>query len=152
MVVATFAPQPHTTQIFQVLDLILKHRDEPYVNAELFEDYLRSVFLPYLMITCIVKDRREEDAVLLMDNCSRHLTPAVIEFLSTAPVRVVTFAPPTPQLFQVLDLTVFGVLKRRGQDQLPLEDNPGSTRFIRKVSHDFRTTMMMVEPTIWGAF
>jgi hypothetical protein len=49
--------------------LILKHRDTSYVNAELFEDYLRSVFLPHLMITRIVKDLREEDALLLMDNC-----------------------------------------------------------------------------------
>jgi hypothetical protein len=37
--------------------LIVKHRGKPYVSAELFEDYLRSVFLPHLMITAIVKDR-----------------------------------------------------------------------------------------------
>jgi hypothetical protein len=36
---------------------------------------LRNVFLPHLMITRIVKDLREEDAVLLMDNCSAHLIP-----------------------------------------------------------------------------
>jgi hypothetical protein len=53
--------------------LILKQRDKPYANAELFEDYLCSVFLPHLMITRIAKDLREEDAVLLMDNCSAHL-------------------------------------------------------------------------------
>jgi hypothetical protein len=43
--------------------LILKYRDKPYVNAELFEDYLPSVLLPHLMITRIVKDLCEEDAV-----------------------------------------------------------------------------------------
>jgi hypothetical protein len=46
--------------------LILKHRDKRYVNAEPFEDYLHSVFLPHLMITQIVKDLREEEAVLLI--------------------------------------------------------------------------------------
>jgi hypothetical protein len=56
-------------QIGRHSNLILKHRDKPYVNAELFEDYLRSLFLPHLMITCIVKDLRDEDAVLLMENC-----------------------------------------------------------------------------------
>jgi hypothetical protein len=56
------------------LNLILKHRDKPDVNAELFEDYLRSVFLPHLMIARIVKDPREEDAMLLMDNWSPHIT------------------------------------------------------------------------------
>jgi hypothetical protein len=55
-------------------DLILKHREKPYVNAEPFEEYLRSVFLPHLMITHIAKDLREEDAVLLIDNCSSRLT------------------------------------------------------------------------------
>jgi hypothetical protein len=45
---------------------------------------LRNVFLPHLMIIRIVKDLREEDAVLLMDNCSPHITPGVIELLSTA--------------------------------------------------------------------
>jgi hypothetical protein len=67
-------------------------------------------------------------------------------------VVVVTFAPePYPtQILQVLDLTLFGVLKRRGQDQLPLQDDAGSARFIRKGCQDFRMTM--IEPNIWGAF
>jgi hypothetical protein len=56
----------------------------------------------------------EEDAVLFMDNCSPHLTPVVIDLLSNARVRIVTFAPHTTQIFQVLDLVLFGVLKRRG--------------------------------------
>jgi hypothetical protein len=133
---------------------MLKHRDKPYVNAELFEDYLRSVFLPHLMITRIVKDLGEEDAVLLMDNCSHHITFGAIELLSTARVRVVTLAPQlhATHIFQVFDLTLFGVLKRRGQYQLPLEDDAGSARFIRKVYHDFRMAMTRVEPNIWGAF
>jgi hypothetical protein len=104
-------------QIGRHLKLILTDRDKPYVNAELFEDFLRSVFLPHLMITRVVKDLREEDAAFLMDNCSPHIPPGVIELLSTAPMRVVAFAPQlhTRQIVQVLDLTLFGVLKRRGQ-------------------------------------
>jgi hypothetical protein len=45
-------------QIGWHLNLILKHRDKPDVNAELFEDCLRSVFLRHLMMTPIVKDPR----------------------------------------------------------------------------------------------
>jgi hypothetical protein len=101
--------------------LILKHRDRPYVNAELFDDYLHSVFLPHLMITYIVKDLREEDAGLLAGNCSPHISSGVIELLSTPHVRAGTFAPQThtTQIFRVLDLTLFGILKRRGQHQSP---------------------------------
>jgi hypothetical protein len=93
-----------------------------------------------------------------MDHCFPHVTPAAIELLSTARVRVVvvTFAPQprTREIFQVLDLTLFGVLKRRGQYQLPFEDDPGSVRFINKMYHDqdFRMTMTMIKPNIWGAF
>jgi hypothetical protein len=82
----------------------------------------------------------------------------VIELLSTARlgVAVGTFAPQphTTQIFQVLDLTLFGVLKRYSQYQLPLEKDAGSARFIKKISHDhdFPMTMTMIEPDIWGAF
>jgi hypothetical protein len=143
-------------QIGRHLNLILKHRDKPYLNAELFEDYLRSVSLPHLMITRIVKDIRAEDAVLLRDNCSPHITPLrasstfsrlpVCAWFSLLSRRI----PHTTQIFQVLDLTLCGVLDRRGQCQLPLEEDAGSARFIRKVYHDFR--MAMIEPNTWGAF
>jgi hypothetical protein len=83
---------------------------------------------------------------------SHHITPDVIELLSTARVGVVTFAPQshTTEIFQVLDLTLFGVLKRRSQYQLPLEDEAGSARLIRKMYHDFQ--MAITESKIWGAF
>jgi hypothetical protein len=31
--------------------LILKHRDKPYINADLFENHIRIVFLPHLATT-----------------------------------------------------------------------------------------------------
>jgi hypothetical protein len=65
-------------------------------------------------------------------------------------VRVITFAPHTTQIFQVLDVTLFGVLKRRLGHKFPFEDEKESVKFIVKVDHDFKQTM--VEPNIWGAF
>jgi hypothetical protein len=53
---------------------ILKHRTKPYVNADLFESSIRPVFLPHLAITRIMQNIPEKDAVLLMENCSPHLT------------------------------------------------------------------------------
>jgi hypothetical protein len=54
--------------------LILKQRAKSYVNADRFENYVRTVFLPHLAITRILHNVRNEGAVLLMDNCSFHLT------------------------------------------------------------------------------
>jgi hypothetical protein len=122
-------------------NLLLKHRDKPSVDADLFENYIQTVFLSHLLITCLIQDLREEDAVLLMENCSPHLTPVVRDLLSTTSLRIVTFAPHTTQIFQVLDLALFGVFKRRAQYQLPFDDDGRRARFTRKGSHDFRSTM-----------
>jgi hypothetical protein len=65
-------------------------------------------------------------------------------------VQVVTFAPHTTQIFQVLDLTLFWVLKRGNQYQSPLRDGAGSVPFIKKVYHDF--PLVMIDMNIWGAF
>jgi hypothetical protein len=95
--------------------LILKHRVKPCVNPDHFENYIRTVFLPHLAITRLMHNIREEHAARLMDNCSHHATPVVIDLLSTAPMRIVTFGPDTTQIFQAFDLTLFRVLKRRRQ-------------------------------------
>jgi hypothetical protein len=73
--------------------LILKRRDTPYVDADLFENYIQTVFRPHLLATRRVYHFGEEDAVLLMDNSSPHLAPAVLTLLSNAGVRIVTVAP-----------------------------------------------------------
>jgi hypothetical protein len=74
----------------------------------------------------------------------------VIDLLSETRVQIVTFAPHTTQSFQALDLTLFGVLKSRGQYQLPFGDDAGSARFIKKVCRDFRS--IMTDINAWGAF
>jgi hypothetical protein len=65
-------------------------------------------------------------------------------------VRVITFAPHTTQIFQILDVTLFGVLKRRLGYKFPSEHEKETVKFIMKVYCDFKQTM--VEPNIWGDF
>jgi hypothetical protein len=65
-------------------------------------------------------------------------------------VRVITFAPYPTQIFQILDVMLFGVLKRRLGYKLPFEDENEAVKFIMKLYRDFKQTM--VEPNIWGAF
>jgi hypothetical protein len=79
-----------------------------------------------------------------MDNCSSHVTDDVIRFLTDATVRVITFAPYATQIFQVLDLTLFGVLKRRTGYELPFENDNATAKFITRVYHDFRQTMIQL--------
>jgi hypothetical protein len=74
----------------------------------------------------------------------------VILILTEPRVCVITFAPHTTKLFQVLDLTLFDVLKRCPRYELPFDDDDATLKFIMKVYHDF--TQTMTRPNVWGTF
>jgi hypothetical protein len=65
----------------------------------------------------------------------------VIRLLTEARVRVITFASHTTQIFQIIDLTIFGVLKRRTGYALPFEHDNATAKFIMRVYHDFGHTV-----------
>jgi hypothetical protein len=73
---------------------------------------------------------------------SYHVTDDIIGLLTEEQVRVITFAPHTTQIFQVLDVTVFAVLKRRLGCKLPFEDEKETIKFVMKVYHDFKEKMV----------
>jgi hypothetical protein len=128
----------------------MKVHSKPYVNAQMFFDYIKTVLLPNLAELRNSEAFAEEDAVLLMDNCPSHVTREVIGILTEGRVRVITFAPHTTLIFQILDLTLFGVLKHEPRYDLPLDDDIATLKCIMKVYRDFKKTM--VEPNIWAAF
>jgi hypothetical protein len=101
------------------------------------------VFLPNLAELRTLDAFNEETGVLLMDNClshpiSCHATDDIIGLLTDARVRGITVAPHTTQIFQVLDVTLFGVLKRRLGYELPFEDEKETVKSVMKVYHDFK--------------
>jgi hypothetical protein len=58
-----------------------------------------------------------------MAHCSADVGDDVIHILTEARVRVTTFAPHTTQVFQVLDLTIFGVLRQFPRYGLLFDEN-----------------------------
>jgi hypothetical protein len=132
------------------MDFIMRSNLSPYINAEIFLDYIRTIFVPNLAELRTLDAFTEETGVLLMDNCASHVTDDIIGVLTEARVRVITFAAYTPQIFQVLDVTLFGVLKRHLGSKSPFEDEKATVKFIMRVYHDFKQTM--AEPNRWGAF
>jgi hypothetical protein len=62
----------------------------------------------------------------------------IIGLLTEARVRVITFAPHTTQIFEFLDVTLFGVFKWRLGHKLPFEDEKETVKFIMKVYRDFK--------------
>jgi hypothetical protein len=128
----------------------MKVQPKPDVDAEIFFDYIKTVFFPNLAGLRNLEAFAEENAVLLMDNCPCHVTREVMGILTEARVRVIIFALNTTQIFHILDLTLFGVLKHQPRYDLPFDDDTATVKFIMKVYSDFKKTM--VEPNIWAAF
>jgi hypothetical protein len=52
--------------------LILKSRHRPYMNSQLFTEYISTVFLPYIDKLRSNEEFADKEAVLLMDNCPIH--------------------------------------------------------------------------------
>jgi hypothetical protein len=96
-------------------DLILRHRATPDIHTEIFGDYIRKVFISNLNELRSLEEFADEEAVLRMDNCPSHVGELILGVLRDARVRVISRRSHTTQIFQELDVSRFGVLKRNGQ-------------------------------------
>jgi hypothetical protein len=65
-------------------------------------------------------------------------------------MRFIAFALHTAQIFQVPDVTLVGILKRRARCKLPFGDDRATGERRMKVYHGFKQTM--VESNIRGVF
>jgi hypothetical protein len=90
-------------------DFVLRSNPKSYINAEIFLDYIQMVLIPNLVQLRKLAKFAEETGVLLMDHCPSDHT---IDLLTEARMRVITFALYTTEIFHILDVTLFGVLKR----------------------------------------
>jgi hypothetical protein len=63
---------------------------------------------------------------------------------------VISLAPQATQIFQVLDVILFGLLRPHITYEFPFRDEKATIKFIIKVCHGLKQTM--VEPNIWEAF
>jgi transposase len=94
------------------VDLEVHIASSAYVDSEILCNYLRDVMIPKIDEFRETNGMVNEPAVLLMDNCSAHISPAIIGLLSEHRVKAITFPPHTSGIFQMLDLVFFGVFKR----------------------------------------
>jgi uncharacterized PurR-regulated membrane protein YhhQ (DUF165 family) len=88
------------------------------------------------------------EAVLLMDNCQYHVSDEVIVALANANVRIITFANHTTHIFQMLDVVIFGALKKHANGLKMLGEEQPAAAFLPRVCRDFKQTV--IEANIWG--
>jgi hypothetical protein len=123
-------------------DLILKARTKPYINTEIFLEYIRTVLLPTLNDLCSLEEFADEEAILLMDHCPNQVGEEILSLLRDTGVRIIIWAPHTTNIFQKLEICLFGVLKRGGQDKFPFDGDRAKTGFLPMIYRAFNQTMI----------
>jgi hypothetical protein len=124
------------------VDMVPEHRQKAYVTATLFQQYVASVLVPFIERLRTNREFTGKSAIVLMDNCFVHMRPDVLAALRDRNVKMITFPPHTTQIFQTLDLCLFGVFKRKMQYKLPFTNNKLSVNFIRSAFHGLKQTFV----------
>jgi hypothetical protein len=119
-------------------EIILKKWEKPYMNAELFHEYISMILL--LDITKVRSNLglTDEPAVLLMDNCSVYMRESTLRDRAAQRVKVVHFPPHTTNIFQCLDVSLFDFLKKRINYKLPLDSDDSTAMFIKRIFHEMK--------------
>jgi hypothetical protein len=131
-------------------DVIFRQNSKPYVDSKTFDDFLLAVFFPAITKTRNELNLDNDEAVLLMDNCGSHTKQQTIELLTAQRIRIITFAPHTTNIFQILDISFFGILKRRKAQFFETEDGTKVYQQLMKLLHCFYETANWF--TITGSF
>jgi hypothetical protein len=132
------------------IDFVLWQRSKLYVSCKLFLEYIKTIFVTYLNELRESEEFEACEAVFLMDNCLPHASDDIVTILNSVQVRIIIFATHTTQIFQMLDVVLFGALKKHATGPEALDEEQSAAAFLLKVYHDFKQTM--IEVNIWGAF
>jgi len=103
---------------------------------------VRTVLVSYIDESRSNEEFANKSAILLLDNCIVHVGEHVEKLLAEKEVKMIIFPLHTTHVFQVLDLTLFGVSKRRKHSNLPLDDRNRTAEFIRNCFYCFKQTMI----------
>jgi hypothetical protein len=131
------APRPSANRIFAKrvrpgVDLKLEIRPSLYVDADLFRQYIQEMFLPAVATNRRLPGCNNKRAILFCDNYTCHCFEAILKELAENGAVVLTCPPHTSHMFQVLDVVLFGNLKRCKKYQTPGENED------REVDHILR--------------
>jgi hypothetical protein len=132
------------------VDFVLRHRSKPHVNSRLFLEYINTIFVLYLNELWNWEELEACETVLLMDDCSPHMSNHVVRVLTRIRVRIITFTTHTSHIFQMLDVVLFSALKKHVTGLETLNEEQSAAAFLPKVHHDFK--QIMIKVNIWEVF
>ena len=113
---------------------VFTHSDSGYITRDIFERYIRDVFIPYVNV-------RRSDlgyngwAVLTMDQCSCHCGDTIKSICEANGVRLLYLPPHSSDQTQACDLGLFGNLKSaQSRIHAPEEMSTQSRQLVRIIS------------------
>jgi hypothetical protein len=131
------------------IDFVLWQQLKPDVNGKLLLEYVNSIFVPCLNELWESEEFEACEMISLIDNCSPYVSNDIVVILARVRVRIITFAYHTTYIFQMLNVMLFGALKKYVTSLETLDEKQPADAFLLKVYHDFK--QIMVEVNIWGA-
>jgi hypothetical protein len=131
-------------------NFLIERNAKPYVDRPLFENFIRHQLIPHIAALRTNPCYSKAEAVLLIDNCSAHVTPEIFRLLSENHVKIVIFAPHTTNIFQAIDLSFFGVFKMKEKFWMDQDDDKTFTATIHKLVDQFHSVATL--ENICGSF
>jgi hypothetical protein len=64
----------------------------------------------------------------------------IFQMLADHRVKVITFPPHTTNIFQSLDVSLFGVFKSQMNSKIPFDTDESATGFIKRIFHNMKQT------------
>jgi hypothetical protein len=114
--------QPAARAVFQYqvreeIDLQIEIVPSPYATSVIFERYVDTVLIPAVEANRELPGCAEKPAIFFWDNSSSHISESILRKLACHGV-VITYPPHTSHVFQVLDVLLFGIMKRSKMYQM----------------------------------
>jgi hypothetical protein len=92
-------------------DAIIQLRNVLYINEELSFEYTSIVFVPYVNNIRSIILFSEQYTIIFMDSVGVHLSLSILLFFSETFVIAIVFPDHITNIFQMLDLLFFALLK-----------------------------------------
>ena len=146
---------PSLENVFQLgirrdIDLSLTVAGSSYISKEIFKDLIINKFIPQVQNDRESSGLKDAPAILFYDNCSSHLDDEMLRILAENLIIVITYPPHTSHVFQVLDLLLFGILKKY-KKYIPKDDTISpKIDHLKRVFHSYE--MSTCSSTIRSSF
>jgi hypothetical protein len=129
------------------IDLKIKIVPSTYINEAIFYEYIVQTFIPYVICIRAMFPKINHQAILQMDNLRAHCSERILQTLRKNKIVAITYPPHTSHVFQVLDLSVFGIMKIRMMENLKIEGQTAEALHTLKLfrSFDYATASTLVQ-------